>query len=61
LFKAWLKKIGTYTAFEDAGIPESDIDKITERTAVLANLWGLTDYNADNIGEIYRMCGPFKA
>jgi alcohol dehydrogenase YqhD (iron-dependent ADH family) len=61
LFKAWLKKIGTYTAFEDAGIPESGIAKVTERTAVLAQLWGLADYNADNISEIYGMCGPFKA
>jgi len=61
LFKAWLKKIGTHTAFEDAGIPESDIEKITERTVILANLWGLTDYNEDNISEIYGMCGPFKA
>ncbi len=60
LFKAWLAKIGTFTAFEDAGIPESDIEKITERTAILAELWGLTDYNRDNISEIYRMCGPFK-
>jgi len=61
LFKAWLRKIGTYTAFEDAGIPESGIAKVTERTAVLAQLWGLSDYNAGNISEIYGMCGPFKA
>lgn len=59
-FKEWLRKIGTYTVFADAGIPESDIGRITERTAVLANLWGLTDYNQDNISEIYGMCGPFK-
>ena len=59
-FKQWLKKIGSTTSFADAGIPESDIDKITERTAFLATLWGMTDYNEDNISEIYRMCGPFK-
>jgi len=59
-FRQWLKQIGSYTSFADAGIPASGIDRITERTAFLANLWGLTDYNADNISEIYRMCGPFK-
>jgi len=61
-FRQWLKQIGSYTSFADAGIPESGIDKITERTVALANLWGMTEhgYNADTISEIYRMCGPFK-
>jgi len=61
-FRQWLKKIGSYTSFADAGIPESGIDKITERTVALADLWGITEhgYNADSISEIYRMCGPFK-
>jgi alcohol dehydrogenase YqhD (iron-dependent ADH family) len=59
-FRQWLKQIGSCTSFSDVGIPESGIDQITERTVALANLWGLTDYNADNISEIYRMCGPFK-
>ena len=39
---------------------QSDIDKITERTVALATLWGAADYNAENISEIYRMCGPFS-
>lgn len=43
-----------------AGISESDIDKITQRTVALANLWVEEDYNSDNISAIYRMCGPFK-
>ena len=60
-FKSWMSKIGTYTSFEEAGIPESGIAKITELTVVLAKLWGAEDYNADNISEIYRMCGPFKS
>ena len=59
-FRGWLKQAGSYTCFADAGIPESDIDKITERTVALAELWGAEDYNASNISEIYRMCGPFK-
>jgi alcohol dehydrogenase YqhD (iron-dependent ADH family) len=59
-FRAWLKKSGSYTCFADAGIPESGIEKITERTVALANLWGLDAYNTENISEIYRMCGPFK-
>jgi len=60
-FKQWLGQIGSFTCFADAGIPESDIAKITERTDALANLWGLADqYNPDNISEIYHMCGPFK-
>lgn len=61
-FRRWLKKIGSYTCFADAGIPESDIDKITERTSFLANLWGIAEhgYNAETISEIYRLCGPFK-
>jgi len=59
-FRAWLTKAGSCTCFADAGIPESDIDRITERTVALANLWGAESYNAENISEIYRMCGPFK-
>ncbi|MDP6547019.1 MAG: iron-containing alcohol dehydrogenase [Phycisphaerae bacterium] len=61
-FRKWLKQIGSCTSFVDVGIPESDIDQITERTVALANLWGMTEhgYNADTISEIYRMCGPFK-
>lgn len=60
-FKQWLGKIGAYTCFADAGIPESGIAKITERTVALANLWGMADqYNAGNISEIYHMCAPFK-
>ena len=57
-----LKQIGSYTTFADAGIPQSGIERITERTVALANLWGMTDhgYNADSISGIYRMCGPFK-
>jgi len=60
-FRQWLQKVGSYTSFADAGIPESDIEKISERTAFLANLWGLEDYNAENISEIYRMCEPFSS
>jgi hypothetical protein len=61
-FRQWLKRIGSYTSFADVGIPEADIDRITERTVALANLWGMTEhgYNADSISEIYRLCGPFK-
>jgi len=61
-FRQWLERSGSYTTFADAGIPESGIDKITERTVVLANLWGMTEhgYNAESISEVYRMCGPFK-
>ncbi|NQT87043.1 iron-containing alcohol dehydrogenase [bacterium] len=59
-FKAWLKKIGSWTTFADAGIPESGIPAITDRTVALATLWGLDAYNADNISAIYRMCAPFK-
>ncbi len=59
-FRTWLTQAGSCTSFADAGIPESDIDKITERTVALATLWGAEDYNAENISEIYRMCGPFK-
>jgi alcohol dehydrogenase YqhD (iron-dependent ADH family) len=58
-FKQWLAKIGSYTSFADAGIPASGIDKITEQTVRLANLWGLTHYNEENISGIYRTCGPF--
>jgi alcohol dehydrogenase YqhD (iron-dependent ADH family) len=59
-FRTWLKQTGSCTSFAEAGIPESDIDKITERTVALATLWGAEDYNAENISEIYRMCGPFS-
>jgi alcohol dehydrogenase YqhD (iron-dependent ADH family) len=60
-FRRWLKQSGSYTCFADAGIPESGIERITERTVALANLWGMRDYNAENISEIYRMCGPFES
>jgi len=58
-FKQWLTKSGTYTSFADAGIPASDIDRITKQTVALATLWGADAYNAENISQIYGMCGPF--
>jgi alcohol dehydrogenase YqhD (iron-dependent ADH family) len=54
--KTWFVKIKSPVSFEDAGIPASDIDRITEQAVRLADIWGLDNYTKDIIKAIYGMC-----
>lgn len=55
--KDWFDKIGSPTSFQKAGIPESDIEKITDLTCKLAKAWGMDkDYTRDIILELYKLC-----
>ena len=54
--KRWFSSIGSPTSLKEAGIPESDIDKIAENSAALAKLWGLKDYTREVIVEVLRLC-----
>jgi alcohol dehydrogenase YqhD (iron-dependent ADH family) len=54
--KGWFDKIGSPTSFSAAKIPASDLDRIVENAASLAELWGLNDYTKEVISEIYNMC-----
>ena len=55
--KSWFEKIGSPTSFSAAGIPDSDIDKITDFTMKLAKIWGMDgDYTRDKIIELYKLC-----
>jgi len=52
----WFSSIGSPTSLKEAGIPESDIDRIAENSAALAKLWGLKDYTREVIVEVLRLC-----
>ena len=55
--KNWFKSIGSPVSFAEAGIPESDIEKITDIAHKLAETWGMSEeYNRDVIVELYRLC-----
>jgi alcohol dehydrogenase YqhD (iron-dependent ADH family) len=54
--KRWFSSIGSPTSLKEAGIPESDIDRIAENSAALAKLWGLKDYTREVIVEVLRLC-----
>lgn len=53
---AWYRKVGSPVSFEEAGIPPSDIDRITERTVALAGIWKHDNYTAEIIKKIYGLC-----
>jgi alcohol dehydrogenase len=54
--KRWFASIGSPTSLKEAGIPESDIDRIAENSAELAKLWGLKDYTREIIIEVLYLC-----
>jgi NADP-dependent alcohol dehydrogenase len=55
--KGWFDKIGSPTTLSAAGIPESDIEKITDLTVKLSEVWGMdNDYTREKIIELYRLC-----
>ena len=54
--KAWFDAIGSPTSLKEAGIPETDIDKIADNAAVLAQVWQLKEYDREVIAEILRLC-----
>jgi alcohol dehydrogenase YqhD (iron-dependent ADH family) len=52
----WFSSIGSPTSLKEAGIPESDIEKIAENSVALAKLWVLKDYTREVIADILRLC-----
>jgi len=54
--KDWFAAIGSPTTLKGAGIPDEDIDKISENAAVLAGVWQLRDYTREVITDILRLC-----
>jgi len=54
--KDWFAAIGSPTTLKGAGIPDEDIDKISENAAVLAGVWQLKDYTKEVIAEILQKC-----
>ncbi len=54
--KKWFASIGSPVSLKEAGIPESDLEKIAANAAVLAEVWGLRDYTAPVIEEILGHC-----
>jgi alcohol dehydrogenase YqhD (iron-dependent ADH family) len=52
----WFSSVGSPTSLKEAGIPESDIDRIADNSAALAKLWGLKDYTREVIVEVMRLC-----
>jgi hypothetical protein len=56
LLKSWFASIGSPTSLRDSGIPESDIEKISQNAIALAKVWGLKEYTEDVIIKILNLC-----
>jgi alcohol dehydrogenase YqhD (iron-dependent ADH family) len=57
VLKSWFDKIGSPTSLAKAGIPESDIEKITDMACKLAETWGMQKkYTRDVIVDLYELC-----
>jgi alcohol dehydrogenase YqhD (iron-dependent ADH family) len=54
--RAWFVKVGSPVSFAEAGIPASDIDRITDRAVALARIWKHDNYTKEIIEGIYSMC-----
>ena len=54
--KNWFRKINSPVSFKDAGIPEGDIEELSESVLELADLWGIKGYSKDNVKDILSLC-----
>lgn len=54
--KAWYEKVGSPTSFRAAGIPDNEIDRIVQRTVILAKAWHVDRYSPEALAEIYKLC-----
>ncbi len=54
-FKSWLKSVGAPTSLRDAGIPESDIEKITDNAAMRSPFGKLKKLYRKDIKEILKL------
>ena len=54
-FKSWLESVGAPTSLRDAGIPESDIEKITDNAAMRAPFGKLKKLYRKDIKEILKL------
>jgi len=53
---SWFKKVKSPTTLTDLHIAEEDIPMIAENAVALAKLWGMSDYKAEKIEEILKLC-----
>lgn len=57
-YQAWARSIKSPTTLSEAGVPESDVDKIAQTAFRLATQWGMTNvYTLEVIREIVAGCG----
>ncbi|MCD6525690.1 MAG: iron-containing alcohol dehydrogenase [Desulfuromonas sp.] len=54
--KQWFRKIGSPVTLAEAKIPEQDIPAIADNATMLAQKWGLNEYNAEVIAAILKHC-----
>ncbi len=54
--KNWFKKIGSPVSFKDAGIPEGDIEELSEGVLEIADLWQIKGYSKNNVKDILSLC-----
>jgi alcohol dehydrogenase YqhD (iron-dependent ADH family) len=53
---SWFTKVKSPTTLTDLHIAEEDIPMIAENAVALAKLWGMSDYKAEKIEEILKLC-----
>jgi NADP-dependent alcohol dehydrogenase len=54
--KGWFVKIGSPVTLKEAGIPDSDVDRIVDKAFDLAQVWGMNVYTKDVIRKIFSYC-----
>lgn len=54
--KGWFASIGSPVSLKEAGIPESDIDRIAANASATAAVWGMKAYTKEVIAEILQLC-----
>jgi hypothetical protein len=54
--KRWFSSVGSPTSLKEAGIPESEIERIAGNASVTAMVWGIKAYTREVISDILQLC-----
>ena len=54
--QSWFKSVKSPTSLKELHISSQDIPMIAENAVALAKVWGMSDYKAEKIEEILKLC-----
>ena len=55
-FQEWFTKIGSPISFKNAGLPENELESLSDSVLTLAGIWEIKDYSKKSIKDIYKLC-----